>query len=125
MILACVVAIAAALASIAFADSIDDVTYYYAGLSPNQGAGSVYDTWCVNEYSQNSMYKSHTALGKVTFIDDGGNWNYTITNYNQPTVTIAPIGSGWFHKKAYCYDNSTVSYTAQCIVTRYHYSGCV
>ena len=63
--------------------------------------------WFVNE-----MYKSETALGTVTFIDDSGNWHYTVKNYSYPTQSIT-LDFDW-HKKPLCKNSSSITYWANC-----------
>lgn len=49
------------------------------------------------------MYKGGGvyAKGTVAFIDGGGGWHQTVTNYNSEVITVI-AHSPYFSKKAHC-----------------------
>jgi len=90
----------------------------YAGPKtwlPNYDADSSYSTsWTTDSMYSKSCGNQSGCDARVTFIDGVGNWHASYTD-NLPATTTFDFDNS-YSKKAYCKNNSALTYTATCEV---------
>lgn len=92
--------------------------YWYAGPKtwlPSYDAESVYDSAGARYFSNSMSDKSCFCAARVTFIDGNGTWHDSYTDTSTNTLTYSS-DFDQYAQKGYCKNNSTSTYTAECMV---------
>jgi hypothetical protein len=124
-VVACVAVGVIALATSAsvVAGTWDFVQYANQTMNPGDDDQTAFDSECSGRWQFNEIWKSHTALGTITFIDNTSyGWHDTSTSYENPQIKEASTTG--YTKKAYCKNSSSISYNCRCNATRYIPDNC-
>ena len=93
-------------------------------FSPGEAYGSVYDHFC-GPWVENDFSKGSSALGLITFIDTGGNWNYTVKGTGWIKKALSMSSSRMWSKKLHCKNHSGGTYQGGCYGFRESDPNCV